>query len=339
MDHDYPVHTTSIGAVEGDPKSSVYFDSETKVRYRAFEDGFALIRGKDQSCLVLESQTIWKRYSANPTLASIQRAIESRDRDVESDEEHDKGSYMGIPVEHRQTMEERLRESWRELALSDLPTRPSSTNSSDSDDSTPPSTPAEGRSPVMGATRVVSGVPQLPFNPFPDEDDYVDFMIKTASTMTVDAFDPFKEEPEDGVEPVYHLPALFTKTTVSFALPDEYNDQASTFRDLDRLGRRTHPVHTSGETAPASFKDLDRLGCRTPQVELNRRKPRRVRRRQAQAKESESPTTPEIPAKLSQYPQYQASAKPTYASILASPKQAHIRRHSDEQRQLLLLFN
>ncbi|KAK1231992.1 hypothetical protein PQX77_004873 [Marasmius sp. AFHP31] len=305
----------------------------------------------------VDNQGVWKRYSANPTLASIQRAIEGRSKSAESDESFTKETPVGIPVACRQTMEERLRESWRELAVGDLPARPSSTNSSNSDDSTPPSTPEEGRSPVMGATRAMSVSLSVLFNPFPDEDDYVDFMIKTASTMAVGAFDPFEEEGEgktshnpleDEVEPVFHLPSAFTRPSVTFDLPEGHDESAfmqekpSSFVYLDRLGHRSPYFQSSADRAPASFKDLDRLGRRTPQVELNRRKQRRIRpRRTAQNNQADVPAAPRVAPQSPQLPQ--GSPKPTYASVLASPKQGDInfklQRHPDEQRHLVKLLD
>ena len=195
----------------------------------------------------------------------------------------------------------------------------------------------------------------LPFNPFPDEDDYVDFMIKTASTMAVGAFDPFEERIggesshmsfEDDVEPVFHLPSVFTQPTVTFAVPEGQDesmpkeDRPSSFTYLDRLGHRSPYFQLPEDRTPTSFKDLDRLGRRIPQAELYRKKPRRIRpRRSAPNKQRDAPAAPEITPQPLQYPQYQGSPKPTYASILTSPKQSDIdfklQRHPDEQRHSL----
>ncbi|KAF9262550.1 hypothetical protein L218DRAFT_1077773 [Marasmius fiardii PR-910] len=282
----------------------------------------------DNGALDYERHTFWKRYSSNPTLASIQRAIESSKGVAGVDERPGTEGWTGIPVECLQVMDEHLREAWRQLALDDLPTRPSSSKSTNSDDSTPPATPTEGRSPVMHSACMAD---KPLFNPFPDEKDYVEFMLKTASTMAVGAFDPFDDEPHalDIVIPIPTFSSFETDAESIFHLPSDLDETEMPHTDALVL---TEDEGQSFTETPSNFKDLDRLGRRIPQAVLDRRRRRQRQRCSAEKCESNVPVPPEKPI-TSRWPQYMCSS----SDILCPSKIGHIQRHPDERQLLRLL--
>ncbi|KAG7091432.1 hypothetical protein E1B28_010468 [Marasmius oreades] len=290
----------------------------------------------ENGALKCKGRTVWKCYSANQTLSSIQRAVENS---VVVDENSTMEGCKGIPIECLQRMDQHLREAYRKLVLNELPTRPSSSSSS-SDDSTPPSTPTEGRSPVMRVARMTD---RPLFNPFSDEQDYVEFMLKTASTMAVGAFDPFEDQLhvqgnavnvpipiEDDEEAIFHLPSAFDVDSE----PDA--PHAELLKIMDNEDQPSTEVMPS-----CNFRDLDRLGRRIPQVELNRTKRKQLQRRSVVKYEVDAPMMEGRPTKSpsarSRYSQYMPTTF-NPSDILSFPKKGQMKRHPDEQRLLLRLL-